>query len=576
MRFQFRDYFKRRTALCIAVLFLAGYIFVPSVFADAFSSQSIQTSYCEKGNISIEVKQNEMTVTVPESDEFSYIIVTFMDSQGNTPQEAWPAKVADGSVTYEIAKRREGVYYIQLYRGESAEGTFTGVIGGMESIAVLIEDDNTSIIPSLVYDSSVSKFSSQAVTADALYYYLRPSENVQSDDPDIVKQAQEVTAGKISAYEKLIAVHDWVASNIYYDYDALKTGGGWPVDALKTLQTKRSVCEGYANLATAMLRASGIPAKTMIGYALYSDEESWNLSNMYGDRANHAWTEAFVEGRWTLMDVTWDSDNVYENGAYQTSNVLHTYFDSTLEFFSYTHRQSYKDTYDSESIKIGFSDVAGHWARESIQFAVNNDLMNGVDGSHFSPNSDTTQAMFLTVLSRLCGDQKLEAAAADVSAEESDGLAGMSMGTSDGDGTAGTSSGLWYSSAVIWAKNNGILEGIDKMFQPEEGLDRQMMAVMLRNYVKYMEPEFASEIDFSQDSAAEEKNGELADYKIDSFSDSSRIASWAAEAVENTVRWGLLTGRENGSFAPEDILTRAEMAAVVERLKYKKLMQILG
>lgn len=574
---KFRNGFKRTAALWIAVLLLAECIFAPSVYAGVFSSQSIQTSYYEKGKISIEVRENEMTVTVPQSSEFSYIIVTFMDSQGNAPHAARPAKVSEGTVIYEIADRRDGVYYIQLYRNENAQGTFTGVIGGMESIAVLMENGSAKIIPSLVYDSSVKKFSSQAVSADALCYYLRPSSNVQSGDPDIVRQALAVTEGKTAAYDKLVAVHDWVASNIYYDYDALKAGSGWPVDASGTLKTRRTVCEGYANLATAMLRANGIPAKTIIGYALYDDENSWNLSNMYGDRANHAWTEAFVNGRWILMDVTWDSDNVYENGGYRTSEALHTYFDSTLEFFSYTHRQSYHDEYDSSAMKIEFSDVAGHWALEPIRFAVNNDLMNGVGGSYFSPDSETTQAMFLTVLARLSGDELTDTAEGDQDVQSS------------------LEKSEWYSPAVAWARQKGILQGIDAIFDPDAQINRQMMAVMLRNYIKYAEPELAAELekeltesaaDAAQTSQASgqplsaSENGQGADgsggSESISFTDQSDIASWASEAVLTTVRLGFLKGYDDGSFGPENTLTRAEMATVIERLKYKKLMQILG
>lgn len=567
----------KTAALCTAVLLLAVCVFAPPAFADVFSSQTIQTSYYEKGKISIEVHENEMKVTVPQSSEFSYIIVTFMDSQGNAPHAARPAKVSEGTVIYEIADRRDGVYYIQLYRNENAQGTFTGVIGGMESIAVLMENGSAKIIPSLVYDSSVKKFSAQAVSADALCYYLKPSSNVQSSDPDIVKQALSVTEGKTAAYDKLVAVHDWVASNIYYDYDALKAGSGWPVDASGTLKTKRTVCEGYANLATAMLRANGIPAKTIIGYALYDDEDSWNLSNMYGDRANHAWTEAFVNGRWILMDVTWDSDNIYENGEYQTAEALHTYFDSTLEFFSYTHRQSYNDEYNSSAMKIEFSDVAGHWALEPIRFAVNNDLMNGVGESRFSPDSETTQAMFLTVLARLSGDELTD--------------------TDEGGQTAQSSQEEkeWYSSAVAWAREKGILEGIDAMFDPDAQINRQMMAVMLRNYINYAEPELAAGLETeSTDSAADttqtsqafqqpfsvpegEQEGDRSDGSESiSFTDQSDIASWASEAVLATVRLGFLKGYDDGSFGPENTLTRAEMAAVIERLKYKKLMQILG
>ena len=59
------------------------------------------------------------------------------------------------------------------------------------------------------------------------------------------------------------AIHDWVASYLYFDYDALaQPGQNWPKDALGALECGRTVCEGYANLTTALLRASGTVSYT--------------------------------------------------------------------------------------------------------------------------------------------------------------------------------------------------------------------------------------------------------------------------------------------------------------------------
>ncbi len=111
---------------------------------------------------------------------------------------------------------------------------------------------------------SSQQFQQQASSADALCFYLKPSKNVQSEDAGIVSKADEITAGIADAYGKVRAIHDWVASYLYFDYDALaQPGQNWPKDALGALECGRTVCEGYANLTTALLRASGIPAKTV-------------------------------------------------------------------------------------------------------------------------------------------------------------------------------------------------------------------------------------------------------------------------------------------------------------------------
>ncbi len=532
---------KRGAALLTAALLLAGSVSLQPVQAAEFSSQKIETSYYEGANITVRIDGNEMKVTVPKTEDYSYIIVTFMDSRGNAPQEARPVKVADGVASYRIEEQRDGVYYVQLYRGKDAEGKFSGVIGGMESIAVLSENGEVKIIPSPVYDSSAAAFEAKAVSADALFFYLQPSENVQSDEEQIRALAEEITESAESTYEKLIAVHDWVASNIYYDFDAIRTQSGWPKDALGTLASRRSVCEGYANLATALLRACGIPAKTIFGYALYGDDSSWTLSNMYGDRANHAWVEAFADGRWILMDVTWDSDNAYRNGEYQTAEAVHTYFDSTLEFFSYSHRQSRDDEYDSSYIRTSFSDISGHWAYEPIRFAVNQELMNGVGDSSFAPDESTTQAMFAAVLARVAG------------------AAGETSGDGESDEPESGGEMPWYRDAVLWAENNGVLKGLESEFSPEEEIDREMIAVMLYNYVLLVEPELAGE------TAGQEETPPAG------FTDEEEISESAREAVRSTVDWGLLTGYEDGTFGPDRGMTRAEMAAVIERIEYKKI-----
>ena len=253
----------------------------------------------------------------------------------------------------------------------------------------------------------------------------------------IASTAGEITKGMTDSYDKVRAIHDWVASNLYFDYDALsQQGQQWPKDALGALESRRTVCEGYANLTTALLRASGIPAKTVIGYALYGSEHTWNTSNLQGNRANHAWTAAFADGRWILMDPTWDSGNYYRNGEYHTSEEVHTYFDSTLEFFSYNHRQTRRDFYDSGYVKKEFSDIRDHWGFDAIRFVINNDLMIGTSDNEFQPDAYVTQAMFLSVLARMSGDD-----------------------VPDSD------DGNWYDSAVKWADEKGILKGVEEMFR---------------------------------------------------------------------------------------------------------------
>ncbi len=538
--------------LFVSVMLLLGMLTVP-IPVCGFSSEEISTSYCDEVDISLKIQQNRLEVEVPQSGQFAYLIVTFMNSDGGVPDTAQPVQVINGAAVYDFSDKEDGIYYVQLYRSSSEQGTFDGIIGGMESVAVKIENGSGKIIPSSVYDENLTKYLQQAVSADALCYYLKPSVNVQSDNGKIVSKAAEITDGISDPYQKVRSVHDWVASNLYFDYDALsQQGQNWPKDALGALETGRTVCEGYANLTTALLRASGIPAKTMIGYALYGSEHSWNASNLKENRANHAWTAAFADGRWILMDPTWDSQNYYRDGEYHTSEEVHTYFDSTLEFFSYNHRQSRNDFYDSNYMKKEFFDVRNHWAFDSIRFVINNDLMSGTAEDRFDPDVCTTQAMLVTVLHRL-----------SEGAEKSTGC------SVSGSGDSGVMSGDWYSGAVEWARQNGILEGIESAFSPEQMIDRQTMSVMLDNYINYSD--LASDGPESGGDTVEQPDSQEI-----SFADEDQIAGWASEQVHRMVSCGILQGRSDGTFGPHDFLTRAELASVIERLVYSGLMEELG
>jgi hypothetical protein len=63
--------------------------------------------------------------------------------------------------------------------------------------------------------------------------------------------------------------------------------------ALDVLATRRGDCTEHALLATALLRAAGIPARVAVG-----------LAHSEGAFGYHAWVEYWHDG-WRTMDPTW-------------------------------------------------------------------------------------------------------------------------------------------------------------------------------------------------------------------------------------------------------------------------------
>ena len=50
-----------------------------------------------------------------------------------------------------------------------------------------------------------------------------------------------------------------------------------------------------------------------------------------------------------------------------------------------------------------FTDIAGHWAKDAIEYVTDKALFNGTTATTFSPNEGMTRGMFVTVLGRMAG-----------------------------------------------------------------------------------------------------------------------------------------------------------------------------
>lgn len=158
-----------------------------------------------------------------------------------------------------------------------------------------------------------------------------------------------------------------------------------------------------------------------------------------------------------------------------------------------------------------YTDVyADDWFGEAVWFADRNGLMNGMGGGVFCPDGLATREQSMTVLARL-SDEREEA-------EEPYTL----------------------DEGVAWAMEAGISDGADRTAT----LTREQFVTMLYRYVQ---PEVGEEA------------GEIA------FTDDAAVSDWAKDAVRWAVAAGIVNGTDDGSLAPRDSLTRAQMAAMLER-----------
>ena len=173
---------------------------------------------------------------------------------------------------------------------------------------------------------------------------LRPEEHLdvaladEAARQEIEELAGVIVAGASTDYERLLRIHDWVAENIYYDKDSYRAGRPRAKDAYGTLSNRKSTCTGYANLAAALLRSIGIPSRVIRGHALGISAAGKYWDEVDHSETTHSWNEAFVDGRWVILDTTRDSGNKYEDGQFRQGRVKHVYFDPSLQAFSHSHK----------------------------------------------------------------------------------------------------------------------------------------------------------------------------------------------------------------------------------------------
>ena len=177
-----------------------------------------------------------------------------------------------------------------------------------------------------------------------------------------------------------------------------------------------------------------------------------------------------------------------------------------------------------------FSDVkTTRWSYEAIRYAVNKGYMNGVGDGKFDPAGSMTRGMVVTVLYRMYGSPAVEFE----------------------DVFTDVKAGKYYSNAVIWAKNNNIVNGVSEgKFDPSGKITREQLATMLNRYAEFEGKEFRPAGDLSK------------------FPDADKAHSYAKNALIWATDRGLITGVKSGNrdlLDPRGNATREQFAAILKR-----------
>lgn len=172
-----------------------------------------------------------------------------------------------------------------------------------------------------------------------------------------------------------------------------------------------------------------------------------------------------------------------------------------------------------------FDDVAAEaWYAPAVDYVKYGRLMYGTGSNLFQPDAQMTRAMLAQVLYELEGAPSVK---------------GLSCPFTDVGGS-------WYTDAVIWAYNAGVVAGVSAtQFAPNEALTREQMVTMLYGYA-------------GREETLSGSDGALAGYQ-----DQASVSGWARAAMAWAVSSGVISGTSATTLSPQKIGTRAEVATVL-------------
>ena len=170
-----------------------------------------------------------------------------------------------------------------------------------------------------------------------------------------------------------------------------------------------------------------------------------------------------------------------------------------------------------------FTDLGDkQWYHDSIDYAVENGLLEGTSPTTMEPNATLIRAQLAQILYNIedkpavTGEMVFE----DVPASE------------------------WFYSPVLWANQNEIINGTSATtFEPLEAITRQDLALMLYRYAG--KPAVTGD--------------------LDGFTDGDQVGDWAEEAMAWAVDEGIVQGDTPTTLNPTGTATRAEAAAMLQR-----------
>lgn len=188
---------------------------------------------------------------------------------------------------------------------------------------------------------ALSQTDSTRLTAQQLYW--------ETDNPAITSKLADILQGKESlpTKDKVALIYKYVVGALQYDQDRVKKNDYTRLGAVTVLNNPtQALCSEFTDLFVTLVRAAGIPARSLTGYAYTSNTDLRPLSLQ--NNLLHAWPEYYdKDAGWVMVDPTWENT---------TGGI--DYFNKTdmNHFVFYQEGSTSTNRQIPDQIQVGFSD----------------------------------------------------------------------------------------------------------------------------------------------------------------------------------------------------------------------------
>ncbi|SCW70755.1 S-layer homology domain-containing protein, partial [Paenibacillus tianmuensis] len=180
-----------------------------------------------------------------------------------------------------------------------------------------------------------------------------------------------------------------------------------------------------------------------------------------------------------------------------------------------------------------FDDVRNHWAKAEVNNIAARLDLEGTGNNTWSPDRNVSRSEFAAIV-----------------------VSGLGLLRQDVPQSTfhDVLSSAWHHSAVTIANEFGIVLGYeDGSFRADQQITREQGIAMIARAYRVI-------------NSQKDINSSELDARLSAFGDAKNVSSWAKEAVAMMVAAGIVEGKDGQLLKPQDSMTRAETAALIQRL----------